>query len=158
MVTGLLSVPVSVFGSPLIWLRASNDTPTDWSADRSEGSPPSGTLRCRDLTFGRPRGIPPRSDIRFGAARLRDGGPILNEALCHQGLAFAPWSARVFHFDGRNGDHGAMAALAAQPAQEDAQEHLGVDAVGLGPPLFPGDRDRGRMDHPRLYAERSSPR
>src|SRR6202162_650128 len=77
MVTGLLSVPGSVFGSPLIWLRASNDTPTDWSADRSEGSPPSGTLRCRDLTFGRPRGIPPRSDIRFSTARLRDDGPIL---------------------------------------------------------------------------------
>ena len=73
-------------------------------------------------------------------------------ALCHQGLAFAPGSARVFRFDGGNRDHGAVAALATQPAQEDAQKHLGVNAVGLGPPLLARDRDRGRMDHVRLDA------
>jgi hypothetical protein len=78
-------------------------------------------------------------------------------ALRHQRLAFTSWSPVVFGFDGRNSDHGAVAALAAQPAQEDTQKHFSVDAVGLGPPLFPGDRDRGRMDHVRLDAAALKP-
>jgi hypothetical protein len=40
---------------------------------------------------------------------------------------------------------------------KDAQKHLGVNAVGLGPPLLARDRDRGRMDHVRLDAAALEP-
>jgi hypothetical protein len=48
-------------------------------------------------------------------------------------------------------------ALAAEPAEEDAQEHREVEPVGLGPPVLARDRNAGRMNDVGLDAALAQP-
>ena len=50
-----------------------------------------------------------------------------------------------------------MIPLAAQPAEKGALEQLGVEPVGLGPPVLPRHRHARGMNDVRLDAARSQP-
>ena len=57
----------------------------------------------------------------------------------------------------RDRGHAAVAPFAAQPAEEGALEQLGVEPVGLGPPVLPRDGDARRVDDVGLDAARPQP-
>ena len=56
----------------------------------------------------------------------------------------------VLFLDRRDRDHPAMAAFTAQPSQEHAHQHGGVEPICLGPLVLTRDRDAGRMDNVHL--------
>ena len=72
--------------------------------------------------------------------------------LADQRLALAARAPGVLLLHARNRHHRAMAALAAQPAQEHAQQHRRVEAVGLGALPLARHRNGRRMDHVGLDA------
>src|SRR5256885_271166 len=53
--------------------------------------------------------------------------------------------------------HGAMAPFPAQPPQEPALQHLGVEPVGLGPAMLPRHGDTRGVDHVRFDPARIQP-
>src|SRR3712207_7739314 len=53
--------------------------------------------------------------------------------------------------------HAAVARLAAEPAEEGALEQLGVQPVGLGPPVLARDGDARGVDDVRLDVVRPQP-
>ena len=64
----------------------------------------------------------------------------------NQVLALAARTLGVLLLERRDRHHLAVPRLAAQPAQEDAHEHRGVQPVGLRPAVLARHRDAGRMD------------
>src|SRR3954467_14021272 len=78
-------------------------------------------------------------------------------ALADQALALAARALGVLLLQRRHRGRGAVARLAAQPAQEGALEQPGVQAVGLGAPVLPRDRDAGRVDDVGLDAAGAQP-
>ena len=78
-------------------------------------------------------------------------------ALADQALPLAARALGVLLLEGRDRGHAAVARLAAQPAQEGALEQLGVEPVGLGPPVLARDGDARRVDDVGLDAARPQP-
>jgi hypothetical protein len=78
-------------------------------------------------------------------------------ALAHEALALAARALGVLLLQRRDRGHAAVARLAAQPAEEGALEQLGVQAVRLGAPVLPRDRDAGRVHDVGLDAARPQP-
>ena len=78
-------------------------------------------------------------------------------ALADQALPLAARALGVLLLEGRDRGHAAVVRLAAQPAQEGALEQLGVEPVGLGPPVLARDRDARRVDDVGLDAARPQP-
>ena len=78
-------------------------------------------------------------------------------ALADQALALAARAFGVLVLNGRDRHHPAVAALAAQPAQEHPQQHRGVEPVGLRPLVLARDRDACRMNDVHVDAARAQP-
>ena len=95
------------------------------------------------------------ADAEAGQAALHpvhDAG-----ALADQALALAVGAPGVLLREGRDRGHAAVVRLAAQPAEKGALEQLGVEPVGLGPPVLARDGDARRVDHVRLDAAGPQP-
>ena len=78
-------------------------------------------------------------------------------ALADEPLPLAARALGVLLLEGRDRGHAAVVRLAAQPAQEGALEQLGVEPVGLGPPVLARDGDARRVDDVGLDAARPQP-
>ena len=76
-------------------------------------------------------------------------------SLPDQRLTLAMRTLRVFLCNARDGHHVAVLWLAAQPAENRAQEQSRVKAVSFGSPMLPRYWNTRRVDHVGLYA--SSP-
>jgi len=77
--------------------------------------------------------------------------------LADQVLPLAAWPLGVLLVDRRNGDHPAMPRLAPQPTHEHAQQHRGVQPVGLCPPVLARDGHARGMDDMSLDPVRPQP-
>ena len=78
-------------------------------------------------------------------------------ALADQALALAVRPLGILLCERRDRRHAAMAPFAAQPAEERALQQLGVEPVGLRPPMLARYGDARRMDDVRLDAARPQP-
>ncbi|MES0151748.1 hypothetical protein NKJ95_32050 [Mesorhizobium sp. M0012] len=76
--------------------------------------------------------------------------------LADQGPPLAVRPPRVLLFECRDRRHGAMAFLAAQPAEKSAHQKLGVETIGLGAAVLAHRNARG-MDGIGLDAVRPQP-
>src|ERR1700731_4180810 len=89
-----------------------------------------------------------------------EGGlyPVHNpRAFPDQALALPVRPLGVLFGNRRDARHGAMAPFPAQPPQEPALQHLGVEPVGLGPAMLPRYGDTRGMDHVRFDPARIEP-
>jgi hypothetical protein len=77
--------------------------------------------------------------------------------LSDQRLALAAGPPVVLLLERGHRHHRAVAAFTAQPAEEHAQQHLGIEPVGLRPLLVARDGDRSRVDDVRFDAARPQP-
>src|SRR4051812_669970 len=67
-------------------------------------------------------------------------------ALTNQALALTGWTLGIFLFERRDLGHAAVAALAAQPAQEGPLQQRGIQSICFSPPVLARDSDAGRVN------------
>src|SRR6516162_2523227 len=77
-------------------------------------------------------------------------------AFLDQALALPIGPLGVLFGNRRYAHHAAMAPFAPQPSQEPALQQLGVEPIGLCPPMFPRHGHTRGMDHVRLDPTRRS--
>ena len=93
------------------------------------------------------------AEARQGALHpVHDAG-----ALADQALALAVRPLGILLLEGRDRGHAAVVRFATQPAEEGALEQLGVEPVGLRPPMLARDGDARRVDDVGLDAVRPQP-
>ena len=78
-------------------------------------------------------------------------------ALADQLLALAAWPFGVLLLKGRDRDHAAMVALAAQPAEKGPLQQLGIEPIGLRPAMLARHGDTVAVDHLGFDAARPQP-
>src|SRR5713101_111439 len=74
------------------------------------------------------------ADAKPGQGRLHsvdNAGPLVNQA-----RALPTRSFGIFLIDGRHGDHAAVAAFSAKPAEKHAHEHRRIEPIGLRAPML----------------------
>src|SRR6266478_4052542 len=74
------------------------------------------------------------ADAKPGQGRLHavdNAGPFADQA-----RALPTGSFGIFLIDGRHGDHAAVAAFSAKPADKHAHEHRRIEPVGLRAPML----------------------
>jgi len=77
--------------------------------------------------------------------------------LAHQAFALTAQALGVLRLKRWDRHHPAVSSLAAQPAQEHALEHGGIQPVGLGPAVLARHGDACRMDDVNPDAARLQP-
>src|SRR5262245_31413921 len=98
-------------------------------------------------------GLKPRMPSRINAAFIR-----LTIRLCsNEALALTVGPFGIFVFYCWDRDHLAVIALAAQPAEKGAFEQLGVETIGLRPPMLARHRYTRGVDDVGLDAARPEP-
>src|SRR5438094_2306680 len=105
-------------------------------------------------------GRPAQGWFEVANAEPGEGGlyPVHNpRAFPDQALALPVRPLGVLFGNRRHARHGAMAPFPAQPPQEPALQHLGVEPVGLGPAMRPPPGDTRGIDHVRFDPARIQP-
>ena len=115
-------------------------------------------LRCAQC--GQPLRRPPQQRLEAADAepdQRRFQAVGYPGALSDEIFALAARALGVLVIESGDHDHAAVAALAAQPAQEHAHQHAGVQPVGLGPTMLARHCDARGVNDVRLNAASPQP-